>query len=104
MFSCVFVTFPYGVPGQVWYLIASIPDICILLYFVKYFVALSTALYPNTDFNVSRYNGSTIYGIVSLTSTLLIFDNREIQIRLTLEGAFGKVHHNSRIEQWLGCM
>ena len=21
MFSCVFVTFPYGVPGEVWYLI-----------------------------------------------------------------------------------
>ena len=26
MFSCVFVTFPYGVSGQVWYLIVSIPD------------------------------------------------------------------------------
>ena len=24
MFSCVFVTFPYGALGQVWYLIASI--------------------------------------------------------------------------------
>ena len=32
MFSCVFVTFPYGVLGQVWYLIVSIPDLC-LLYF-----------------------------------------------------------------------
>ena len=26
MFSCVFVTFPYGVSGQVWYLIVSIPE------------------------------------------------------------------------------
>ena len=34
MFSCVFVTFPYGVLGQVWYLIVSILDICLLLYFV----------------------------------------------------------------------
>ena len=33
MFLCVFVTFPYGVPGQVWYLTVSIPDPCILLYF-----------------------------------------------------------------------
>ena len=37
MFSCVFVTFPYGVPGlspgQVWYLTVLIPDLC-LLYFV----------------------------------------------------------------------
>ena len=30
--SC-FVTFPYGVPGQVWYLIVLIPDICLPLYF-----------------------------------------------------------------------
>ena len=33
MFSCVFVTFPYGVLGQVWYLIVSIPDLCLLTYF-----------------------------------------------------------------------
>ena len=26
-------TFPCGVPGQVWYLIVSIPDLCIPLYF-----------------------------------------------------------------------
>ena len=38
--SCAYVesilclgTFPYGVSGQVWYLIASIPDLCLLLYF-----------------------------------------------------------------------
>ena len=33
MFSCVFVTFPCGVLGQVWYLIESIPDLCLLPYF-----------------------------------------------------------------------
>ena len=33
MFSCVLVTFPYGVLGQVWYLIVSIPDRCLLPYF-----------------------------------------------------------------------
>ena len=31
MFSCV--TFPYGVLGQVWYLIVSISDHCLLPYF-----------------------------------------------------------------------
>ena len=36
MFPCVFVTFPYGVLGQVWCLIVSIPDMCLLLYFDKY--------------------------------------------------------------------
>ena len=34
VFLC-FVTFPYGVPGQVWYLIVSIPDLCFLLYLGK---------------------------------------------------------------------
>ena len=34
MFSCVFVTFPCGVLGQVWNLIVSIPDLCLLTYFV----------------------------------------------------------------------
>ena len=35
MFNCVFVTFPPGILGQVWYLIASIPDLCRLSYFCK---------------------------------------------------------------------
>ena len=33
MFSCVFVTFPCGVLGQVRYIIVPIPDICLLTYF-----------------------------------------------------------------------
>ena len=32
MFSCVYVTFSYGVLGQEWYLIVLIPDLCILPY------------------------------------------------------------------------
>ena len=35
MFPCVFVTFPYGASGQVWYLILSIPERC-LLYFYEF--------------------------------------------------------------------
>ena len=30
MFACVFDTFPYGVLGQVWHLILSIPDLFFL--------------------------------------------------------------------------
>ena len=33
MFSCVSAAFPRGVLGQMWYLIVSIPDICLLSYF-----------------------------------------------------------------------
>ena len=32
MFNCVFVTFPCGILGKVWYLIVSIPNICCLSY------------------------------------------------------------------------
>ena len=34
-FSCAFVTFPYGVLGQVWNLIVSIPDLCLLSFFLS---------------------------------------------------------------------
>ena len=33
MFYCVFVTFPCGVLGQVWFLIVSISDPCLHTYF-----------------------------------------------------------------------
>ena len=33
MSNCVFVTFPCGILGQVWYLIVSIPDLCLISYF-----------------------------------------------------------------------
>ena len=33
LFNCVFVTFPYGILGQVWYLMVWIPDHCQLSYF-----------------------------------------------------------------------
>ena len=33
MFNCVFVTFPCGILGQVWYLILSIPHLYRLSYF-----------------------------------------------------------------------
>ena len=34
--NCRFVTFPIGMLGQVWYLIVSIPDLCILTYLVPW--------------------------------------------------------------------
>ena len=35
IFNCVFVTFPCGLLGQVWYLIVLIPDLCHLSYFAQ---------------------------------------------------------------------
>ena len=34
--NCIFVTFPCGILGQVWYLIVSFPDFCRLSYFHKH--------------------------------------------------------------------
>ena len=42
VFPCVFVTFPYGVPGQVRYLIVWIPDCCLLLKYIKWFSDFSS--------------------------------------------------------------
>ena len=30
---CIFVTIPYSILGQMWYLIVSFPDLCFLFYF-----------------------------------------------------------------------
>ena len=37
MFNCVFVTFPCGILGQVWYLIVSMPELCHRSYFMNMF-------------------------------------------------------------------
>ena len=41
---CIFVTFPYGILGQVWYLIVSFPDLCRLSYFYTLFSFYRTCL------------------------------------------------------------
>ena len=41
MFNCVFVTFPCGILGQVWYLIVSIPNLCHISYYVFLCLLLS---------------------------------------------------------------
>ena len=45
MFSCMFVTFPCGVLGQVSYLIVSLPDFCLLTYFEQ--SAIKLCVYTN---------------------------------------------------------
>ena len=38
--NCVVVTFPFGILGQVWYLIVSIPDLCPLSYLLTVRIVL----------------------------------------------------------------
>ena len=49
MFNCVFVTFPCGILGQVWYLIVSIPDLCRLSYFETTAYTSMQYLLPNNS-------------------------------------------------------
>ena len=43
--SCLFVTFPYGVLSQMWYMIVLIPDLCLLHYFFKRLPAIFSLFY-----------------------------------------------------------
>ena len=45
MFSCVLVTFPYGVTGQAWHLLVLIPYICVLPYLEGYFISVKCAFF-----------------------------------------------------------
>ena len=52
--SCIFVTFPYGVQGQVWYLIVLIPDLCLLVYLtapINYYGHVETVTQPSHSFS-----------------------------------------------------
>ena len=56
VFSCYFATFSYGFPCQRWYLIASIPDLFLHLYFepthdilLLMAYAQNPHLYPHAD-------------------------------------------------------
>ena len=58
MFSCVFAAFPYGLLVQVWYLIASISDICLIHYFTY-----------------NRYNNDGKQFLLMRTTVILLHDN-----------------------------
>ena len=51
---CVFVTFPFGILGQMWYLIVSIPNPCCLSYLKTFFMIINFKIHTvvgilNTD-------------------------------------------------------
>ena len=47
---CIFVTFPCGILGQVWYLIVSFPDLCL----ERYYVGRSTSTSLSSDLQSTR--------------------------------------------------
>ena len=63
---CVFVTFQYGVSGQVWYLIVSIPALCILLYF-----------YKNMRQGLATYASERHFSIISSIIVFIFLEDRE---------------------------
>ena len=85
---CDFVTFPCGIPGQVWYLIVSIPDPCCLSYFHQCFLTAkinyslpdirSKNSCGQVDMVVARQPGSLNSFCISGTGFLL--HNRELNL------------------------
>ena len=55
MLNCVFVTFSCGILGQVWYLIASITDLCRLLYFDLFSWSSVIAVLPFVQIKDHQY-------------------------------------------------
>ena len=86
VFSCVFVTFPCGVLGQVWYFIVLIPDICLLPYFdsvIRMFYhftkEITTYCCQYLILSSSHFNKSAksdIFHCIPLSNHLLICYNR----------------------------
>ena len=50
---CIFVTFPCGILGQVWYLIVSFPDLCPLSYFDAKKSGIGTLIY-SVDYKINE--------------------------------------------------
>ena len=64
VFLC-FVTFPYGVPVGVWYLIVSIPDLCLCSYFKPWprpHMPLGVGGTLNTHTQIHSRTNNYIYG------------------------------------------
>ena len=62
--NCIFVTFPCGFLGQVWYLIVSFPDPCGLSYFYNVSPRNGSCRFPSLKFSYSKfrlYNGLQQY-------------------------------------------
>ena len=70
MFPCVFGTFPYGVSGQVWYLIISTPDLCLPLYFLRF--CSSQTIYSVLLNNIKDENKSAL--LIYMYIVLLLVD------------------------------
>ena len=60
-YNCIFVTFPCGILGQMWYFIVSIPDLCRLPYF---------NVRPNMCVNSSMISTASGYKSCLYTDTL----------------------------------
>ena len=66
MLYCVFVSFPCGFLGQVWYLIVSIPDLYLLTYFNQYSFVFALILYvPSTIVQLYRDGSSWVEPVLS---------------------------------------
>ena len=70
MFSCVFVSFPCGILGQLWYFIVLIPDLCHLSYFYEQLKFHAENFKINNLVARTKVDSDLIKGVKKFCSTL----------------------------------
>ena len=60
---CILANFPYGILGQVWYLIVSFPDLCRLSCFLYIHIALIWSIKQTWD-HIKLYFSESLLGTV----------------------------------------
>ena len=70
-FFCEFVTFPFGILGQVWYLIESIPDPCCLSYYITARSYILFVFYCVLSYDVA--SGSEITACNKICKPLVVY-------------------------------
>ena len=77
MFPCVFVTFPYGVSTWVGYLIVSLPNLCLLLYFFSMMPNNNRTLLVVIQHLINLFDQQPLLCLVSA------FHKKSISVRVT---------------------
>ena len=72
---CVFVTFPFGILGQVWYLIVSIPDPCCLSFFWYGFLSFEFYFHWAIGELANTSNQISIYSCLKIRNAWVTLPN-----------------------------
>ena len=98
MFNCVFVTFPCGILGQVWY---SIPDLCRISFFISPWSIVTANLIsegsnqPAHFIIKSKYPFLQVYIIILISGWEIFINHLRDHYRLSFKAVYVSVHESS---------